>query len=327
MLTSRELAKDLLDPDRSGDFNQALMEHGATVCTPQNPQCTTCPIQISCKAFAEQTAAAVTSSAKHKSTTKEKVKKAIPDIEDHGTSCAICGELPDSLADYAITRYPRKAIKKPSRKQDSAVCILERVDAAQSATSEYLLVQRPASGLLGGLWEFPSVILSAIVSEEVETDTSYAARILVSQRYIESVLGHSLDANIISRRDLGSVKHLFSHIEQTYWAEHLVIKYDPHGSTPSATRKVSATKTTPSTIPSKKKTKKSSTITKSTTVYTPPLFKWVHASTLSTEAIPTGLKKVFELKGKNPVNASSLKRSASGKGSGTTTRASKVRKM
>src|SRR4030095_14795432 len=37
-------------PKRSpGDFNQALMELGATVCTPQSPLCLLCPVQKSCK--------------------------------------------------------------------------------------------------------------------------------------------------------------------------------------------------------------------------------------------------------------------------------------
>ena len=34
---------------RSGDWNQALMELGATVCTPKKPQCPSCPIQSSCQ--------------------------------------------------------------------------------------------------------------------------------------------------------------------------------------------------------------------------------------------------------------------------------------
>ena len=34
---------------RSGDWNQALMELGATVCTPKKPQCHSCPIQTSCR--------------------------------------------------------------------------------------------------------------------------------------------------------------------------------------------------------------------------------------------------------------------------------------
>jgi len=36
----------------SGDLNQALMELGATVCTPQNPQCLLCPISEHCQARA-----------------------------------------------------------------------------------------------------------------------------------------------------------------------------------------------------------------------------------------------------------------------------------
>ena len=34
---------------RAGDWNQALMELGATVCTPQKPQCQHCPIESSCQ--------------------------------------------------------------------------------------------------------------------------------------------------------------------------------------------------------------------------------------------------------------------------------------
>ncbi len=36
-----------------GDFNQALMELGATVCVPQNPRCLLCPLAEVCQAFKE----------------------------------------------------------------------------------------------------------------------------------------------------------------------------------------------------------------------------------------------------------------------------------
>ena len=41
-------ASQILDPARPGDFNQALMELGATVCTPRSPQCLTCPLSADC---------------------------------------------------------------------------------------------------------------------------------------------------------------------------------------------------------------------------------------------------------------------------------------
>ncbi len=47
------LAEQLLDRDRPGDWNQALMELGATVCTPRAPGCGACPLRASCRALAE----------------------------------------------------------------------------------------------------------------------------------------------------------------------------------------------------------------------------------------------------------------------------------
>ena len=42
----------LLDPRRPRDFNQALMDLGATVCTPRRPGCDQCPWRESCAAYA-----------------------------------------------------------------------------------------------------------------------------------------------------------------------------------------------------------------------------------------------------------------------------------
>jgi A/G-specific adenine glycosylase len=49
----RETAQALVPGDRPGDFNQALMELGATVCTPQSPRCLLCPLQGVCRALAD----------------------------------------------------------------------------------------------------------------------------------------------------------------------------------------------------------------------------------------------------------------------------------
>jgi A/G-specific adenine glycosylase len=45
-------AAELVPSDRPGDFNSAMMELGATVCTPRNPQCLLCPVRDHCKAQA-----------------------------------------------------------------------------------------------------------------------------------------------------------------------------------------------------------------------------------------------------------------------------------
>jgi A/G-specific adenine glycosylase len=47
-----QLSETLLDPQRPRAFNQALMDLGATVCTPRNPSCGVCPWQGHCAAYA-----------------------------------------------------------------------------------------------------------------------------------------------------------------------------------------------------------------------------------------------------------------------------------
>jgi A/G-specific adenine glycosylase len=44
----REAAAALVPPGEAGDFNQALMELGATVCTPTRPACGSCPVRVGC---------------------------------------------------------------------------------------------------------------------------------------------------------------------------------------------------------------------------------------------------------------------------------------
>jgi len=47
-----QLSETLLDPQRPRAFNQALMDLGATVCTPRSPRCGVCPWQGHCAAYA-----------------------------------------------------------------------------------------------------------------------------------------------------------------------------------------------------------------------------------------------------------------------------------
>jgi A/G-specific adenine glycosylase len=53
----RRTAAALVPARRAGDFNQALMELGATICTPANPACARCPIARHCLARARGTQA------------------------------------------------------------------------------------------------------------------------------------------------------------------------------------------------------------------------------------------------------------------------------
>ncbi len=46
----QQTATEWLDPAYPGAFNQAMMELGATVCLPRNPQCLLCPVAAFCEA-------------------------------------------------------------------------------------------------------------------------------------------------------------------------------------------------------------------------------------------------------------------------------------
>jgi A/G-specific adenine glycosylase len=49
----KALAESLTPQDRPGDFAQAMMDLGATICTPRRPACGLCPLRPGCRAYAE----------------------------------------------------------------------------------------------------------------------------------------------------------------------------------------------------------------------------------------------------------------------------------
>lgn len=236
------------------------MEFGATLCTPQKPACDTCPVQARCNAFATQTTAAQLQDTSIQDKRKRKRKAGSEDLEDIASLCAVCGEPADTLADHSVTRYPRKVIKKAARPEDTAVCIVDRI-LPKSGQREYLLVQRPANGLLGGLWEFPSVILGRD-EENDKADTTCEVRRRVMDAYLKVLLDAPKQVKVSSLRDCGSVPHLFSHIKHTYWVEHVTINHDEE-------------------------------LVAGPTNVQKPLCKWLSAEALAKEAVSKGMKKAF----------------------------------
>lgn len=117
---SRKLSGQLVDPSRPGDFNQSLMELGATICSVAGPSCSTCPISQQCQALS----------------------------------------LSKNDESVQVTDYPMKVVKAKQRHDFSAVSVVEIINVGESQSDcRYLLVKRPEGGLLAGLWEFPSVLL------------------------------------------------------------------------------------------------------------------------------------------------------------------------
>lgn len=54
-----ELASALVPAHRPGDYNQALMDLGARICTPRSPTCKACPVQKGCLGYQQGRAASL----------------------------------------------------------------------------------------------------------------------------------------------------------------------------------------------------------------------------------------------------------------------------
>jgi A/G-specific adenine glycosylase len=60
------LATELVPPGRPGDFNEAMMELGATVCHRQSPECEQCPLKTLCQAYKQGVQSALPERVKRK---------------------------------------------------------------------------------------------------------------------------------------------------------------------------------------------------------------------------------------------------------------------
>ncbi len=111
------LAGALVPPSRPGDFNQALMELGATVCTPRSPSCSICPMEDACLARGSG-------------------------MEE---------------------RLPKTSRLRTPRTVPVAFALVE-------SRGRVLLMRRPDSGLLAGLWSLPGgeIPASAHVASALE---------------------------------------------------------------------------------------------------------------------------------------------------------------
>ena len=139
------IARENLPKGKAGDFNQALMDLGATICLPKKPRCLICPLMEFCAAYA------------------------------NGTQ-----EL-----------RPVKEPKRPVPQYIHAAGVIVR-------NGKVLLAQRPAKGLLGGMWEFPN--------GRVEDDPA---------RDLVKVLNAGYNLKVQRKEALGVVQHAYSHFKVT----------------------------------------------------------------------------------------------------------------
>ncbi|KAL3669356.1 hypothetical protein V7S43_005732 [Phytophthora oleae] len=229
---SWKAAKELVSEcDRPGALNQALMELGATMCTVQNPQCSDCPVKSVCLAYEEANAV------------KTKSESALAEE----SPCSICDYTRATEWDETqteVTKYPLKAKKNDSKNEVIAVAVVSsdspneeivtlargKRKAAQSigadassSTWKFLMSKRPEGGLLAGQWEF----LHSKMSEGDKIPPLTKRKIFMDARLTDAFGKSALVRSIPERRDLGELKHIFSHVKHHMGIEHLHFKSQP----------------------------------------------------------------------------------------------------
>ncbi|KYR02153.1 hypothetical protein DLAC_00957 [Tieghemostelium lacteum] len=181
-----QLASDLVDTEKPGDFNQSLMELGAILCKVKSPLCSECPIQSQCQAYKEEydykqsqklksttsknsilnyfssktttTTTTTKDSIQNNNNDNDKNSKIVP-IKD---VCDICESFEDTDSPTTtVTKYPKKVVKSKPREENVYVIMIKY-------KNQYLIVQRPDTGLLASLWEAPSYI--QVIEKDDEED-------------------------------------------------------------------------------------------------------------------------------------------------------------
>eukprot|EP00466_Bigelowiella_natans_P002262 jgi/Bigna1/82562/fgenesh1_pg.94_\ len=134
------LARELVSPEYPADFNQGIMELGATICKPKSPNCALCPIKDICHAYQE--------------VNKQRRPLSIEyDLEGSAKECDFCQEEDIDSEDKSsadknsnnpvlgtVMQYPSKFIKKKPREEHVAVgvviCTLDKAAATQNSDND-----------------------------------------------------------------------------------------------------------------------------------------------------------------------------------------------
>lgn len=151
-----QIMAEHLPAGRAGDFNQAMMDLGATLCIPRSPQCEACPVAGICRA----------------------------------RSLGVQEQRPVGKARRKVPHYTVTA------------AVIQR-------DGRVLIAQRPANGLLGGLWEFPGG-----KQEPGERLTECLEREILEE------LGTGIEVGT----ELGVFKHAYTHFKVTLHAFFCTLK-------------------------------------------------------------------------------------------------------
>ncbi|MBO5590312.1 MAG: A/G-specific adenine glycosylase [Acidaminococcaceae bacterium] len=190
-----ELVKARQDVARPGDFNEALMDLGATVCIPGQPRCEVCPLCGVCMAKA---------AGKENEIPLRITKKEVP-VEPLTVFVvkAMAEDLSAQTVQNSVAKNPdaqllqcdaeKKLVAQSARRGNA-----KKSDASQKEKVFYLLHRRPAKGLLAGMWEFPNCGGKGMEGKKALTG-------------LLNELGVQLSTDLQKAKPAQKIRHVFSH--------------------------------------------------------------------------------------------------------------------
>ena len=251
----------------AGEVNQALMELGATLCSPSGTGTDEGDplgrFYLSTRLGKAAATAGVGSDPSVLDTLFAKTGRA----RSHGKGCVLCDAdgvasvlsqirdglsqsdqaTPDAAAVIGHGAFPIPPPKKTKREEVLALAALCRRTrrAVGKKSVDWLMVRRPADGLLAGQWEFPNVcvwnsidkkankaakkkktggeVTVPIVDAKVRSSAldSFLSNISLTDTTLSGETVSSLKEFVCSRENLDStpIEHVFSHVRHTMWVE------------------------------------------------------------------------------------------------------------
>lgn len=231
----RRVVAALVPEDRPGDFNQALMELGATVCTPRSPACDRCPVAAVCRARTNGTVA---------ERPRPKPKKALPE-DDVATAVIVSpsGRIlvvrrPEEGLLGGMWEFPGTAVRAGETPAEAARRAAENALAAEEAREEEALAaahdgrsatRTVSADAAGRTW-------ASGATAPADLETAPDARETASRPEPREAAPASETSAALVPEPLGTVVHAFSHRRTTYHAFRFDLDYEPpdHGPAPSS---------------------------------------------------------------------------------------------
>jgi A/G-specific adenine glycosylase len=188
-----EKVREIIPLDRPGDFNQAMMELGATVCLPNGaPKCEVCPVAHLCEAC------------KQGRVSEFPVKSGKPPRRIEKKTVLVL--LESTGAEVEVPSGPALDSSEAVKASDGSTALATPADnsavsPAPGTGFRTALRKRPVTGLLAGLWEFPNY--DGELTEEEVRQILKASGLRLTDSGLKSA----------SLTKLKNNKHIFTHIE------------------------------------------------------------------------------------------------------------------